>query len=94
MCLTGFVILILIRRYKYLKLGHLTCSYLIWYGLGRFFIESLRMDSLMLGNIRVAQLVSIAMIITGIVLIIVFNRGSKFKNLYNNASETIDAQKS
>lgn len=48
----------------------------------------------MLGNIRVAQLVSIAMIITGIVLIIVFNRGSKFKNLYNNASETIDAQKS
>ena len=93
-CLTGFVILILIRRYKYLKLGQLTCSYLIWYGLGRFFIESLRMDSLMLGNIRVAQLVSIAMIITGIVLIIVFNRVSKFKNLYNNASETIDAQKS
>ena len=38
-CLTGFVILILIRRYKYLKLGQLTCSYLIWYGLGRFFIE-------------------------------------------------------
>jgi prolipoprotein diacylglyceryltransferase len=37
--------------------------YGIGYSLGRFWIEGLRTDSLMLGNIRVAQLISIILII-------------------------------
>lgn len=65
-CLFGFVLILLIRRfYKYLKSGQLTCFYMMWYSVGRLFIESLRTDSLMLGDYKVAQLVSIVMFILG-----------------------------
>ncbi len=68
-CLIGFLILILIRKfYKSLKTGQLTCVYLMWYSVGRFFIESLRTDSLMLANFKVAQLISIIMFIIGLFL--------------------------
>ena len=79
----GFIILLFLRRRKYNKVGELVGFYLCWYSLGRFFIEGLRMDSLMLGPIRIAQLVSIIGIIIGIILIIRARRGSKFDNLYN-----------
>lgn len=67
-CLAGFLALIIIRKYKYLKRGQLTGFYLIWYGIARFIIESLRTDSLMLGPIKMAQLVSVIFIISGIIL--------------------------
>ncbi|MFQ5828471.1 MAG: prolipoprotein diacylglyceryl transferase family protein, partial [Candidatus Methylomirabilia bacterium] len=38
--------------------GSLFLTYLGLYSVGRLFVEALRMDSLMLGPIRVAQLVS------------------------------------
>ena len=79
-CLLGFLILILIRKfYKYLKTGQLTCVYLMWYSVGRLFIESLRTDSLMLGQFKVAQLVSLIMFIVGFVCFIYlcFNRLKK-----------------
>lgn len=68
--LLGFIVLILIRKLKNLKVGTLTGTYLIWYGIERFIIESLRTDSLMLGNIKVAQLVSLIFIIFGIIVTI------------------------
>lgn len=65
----GFIILINIR--KHLKLGETFFLYLTWYSIGRFFIEGLRTDSLMLtSNIRVAQLVSILLILISISLIV------------------------
>ncbi|EOD7865648.1 prolipoprotein diacylglyceryl transferase [Staphylococcus aureus] len=65
----GFIILVNIR--KHLKLGEIFFLYLTWYSFGRFFIEGLRTDSLMLtSNIRVAQLVSILLILISISLII------------------------
>ncbi len=65
----GFIILVNIR--KHLKLGETFFLYLTWYSFGRFFIEGLRTDSLMLtSNIRVAQLVSILLILISISLII------------------------
>lgn len=70
-CFIGFIILCIFRNLKKTKLGNTTALYLIWYGLIRFFIESLRTDSLMLGSLKMAQIVSIVMIITGIVLFIV-----------------------
>lgn len=69
-CFIGAFILILYRKRKQLKLGELTSFYLLWYGIIRFFIEGLRTDSLMLGTIKMAQLVSILMIIIGIGLFI------------------------
>lgn len=52
------------KAYKYK--GQLFSYYLIIYSVGRFWIEALRTDSLMLGPIRVAQLISVAMIILGL----------------------------
>ena len=79
----GFIILLIMRRRKYAKVGEMVSFYLIWYSFARFFIESLRMDSLMLGPIRIAQLVSVVGIIIGIMLLIRAKKGSKFDNLYN-----------
>ena len=42
------------RRYD----GQIALSYVAWYGLGRTFIEGLRMDSLYIGSFRVSQLVA------------------------------------
>ncbi len=65
----GFIILVNIR--KHLKLGETFFLYLTWYSIGRFFIEGLRTDSLMLtSNIRVAQLLSILLILISISLIV------------------------
>lgn len=70
-CFAGFIVILIIRKYyKYLKTGQLTCVYLMWYGVGRVFIESLRTDSLMLGNFKVAQLISIFMFTIGLVVFI------------------------
>lgn len=70
-CFIGFLIMYFgIRKIKNSKKGTLTSFYLLWYGIGRWKIESLRQDSLMLGSIKVAQLVSILMIIIGILMIV------------------------
>ncbi len=70
-CILGFIILLIIRKISKRKKGFVTFTYLIWYGIGRFFIEGLRTDSLYIGNIRVSQLVSIVLIIVGIIGIII-----------------------
>ncbi len=65
-----FIALIILRYNKKIKIGTLAGIYLIWYGIVRFFIESLRTDSLMLGPLKMAQLIGIPMVIIGIILII------------------------
>lgn len=73
-CLLCFIILICLRKYyKNLKVGTLCGIYFIIYGIERFLVEGLRQDSLMIGPIKMAQLVSIIMLIAGIVFIIVSN---------------------
>jgi len=68
--LLGFVVLILLR--KHLRIGDTFCLYLIWYSIGRFFVEGMRTDSLMLtSDIRVAQLVSVILVIIGISIMII-----------------------
>ena len=69
-CMIGFIVLLIIRSKVKIKTGVLTSIYLIWYGVMRVMIESIRSDSLMLGPVKVAQLVSIIGIIIGIVMII------------------------
>jgi phosphatidylglycerol---prolipoprotein diacylglyceryl transferase len=61
--LMGFFLLIMLRRIN-LRRGELFLSYLIWYSIGRFFIEGMRTDSLMLtDHLRIAQVVSIALVV-------------------------------
>lgn len=84
----GFVVLLIVRKAcKYLKTGQLTGIYLVWYSIGRIFVEGLRGDSLMFGSIKVAQLVSLILIIAGIILIIKRNKGSRFDNLYHRSEK-------
>ena len=57
-CLLGFILLIYLDKKVKLRRGGLTGIYFIWYSLARFFIESIRTDSLMLGPFKIAQVVS------------------------------------
>ena len=84
-CIVGFIILLIFRKLKYTKIGQTTGLYLVIYGSIRFFIEAMRTDSLMLGNFKIAQIVSIIMIIVGIIMIIKLRKGSVFDNQYNDS---------
>lgn len=75
-CLLGFIVLTIVINRKKTKLGTPLAIYCFWYGSERVLVESMRTDSLMLGNIRVAQLISIIMIILGM-FILITNRKAK-----------------
>ncbi|OKP67252.1 prolipoprotein diacylglyceryl transferase [Paenibacillus helianthi] len=44
--LLGILLLMVLRRQKFVRAGEIFLSYFIWYSIGRFFIEALRTDSL------------------------------------------------
>ncbi|HEX3025777.1 MAG TPA: prolipoprotein diacylglyceryl transferase, partial [Clostridia bacterium] len=72
-CILGFVLLHFYSK-KHRKFnGEIFLMYVAWYGFGRFFIEGLRTDSLMLGNtpIRVSQLLSALAFFAAIITLIV-----------------------
>ena len=83
--IVGLIILILIRERLKIKVGVLTFAYLIWYGIGRFFIEILRADSLLFFDIRIAQIISFMMVAIGIIGLI-FIKNSKLP-LYRKEEE-------
>jgi phosphatidylglycerol:prolipoprotein diacylglycerol transferase len=53
-------------RFPKLRTGTITMIYAIAYSLGRFWIEGLRTDSLMVGSLRTAQMISLGLISIGI----------------------------
>jgi phosphatidylglycerol:prolipoprotein diacylglycerol transferase len=57
-----FAFLMWMRRKKKFD-GEVFCFYFVTYALGRTFIEGLRTDSLMLGNMRVSQFLSVVLVI-------------------------------
>jgi len=75
----GFIILLLLRKVN-LKQGEIFLSYLIWYSIGRYFVEGLRTDSLMFFDFRVAQLLSIGLIIGSIIIILIRRRNRSIPN--------------
>lgn len=89
-CLLGVIILLIVRRLKVTKVGQPTALYLMWYGLGRFFIETMRTDSLMLGGFKVAQIVSVIMILIGLIVIMITGRKGRYEDLYDqDEKETV-----
>jgi len=66
----GFVLL-MFAYYKTKQTGTITAGYLVWYGIGRTWIEGLRTDSLYIGStgIRVSQLLSVLLVVAGIVIL-------------------------
>ena len=68
-----------IRRKSSYKIGIQISFYLIWYGLGRFVIEGLRSDSLYLGEFKVSQIVSLAIVVIGLVGMIIVRSKNRIK---------------
>ncbi|PLR78157.1 prolipoprotein diacylglyceryl transferase [Bacillus sp. V3-13] len=80
--LAGFIVLMLLRKVN-LRRGELFLTYVIWYSIGRFFIEGLRTDSLMLTeSLRMAQTISIVLIIGAVVLLVYRRKAGLSKARY------------
>lgn len=80
-CLLGFVLLHFYSKKLRSFDGELMLLYLAWYGLGRFFIEGNRSDSLMAGSLKVSQIVAAVSFVVGIALFITFKILTKKKNI-------------
>lgn len=76
--LLGFIIINAYFKHKKFD-GEIALMYLTWYGLGRFFIEGLRGDSLYIGIFRISQLVGLACVLFGIIALIVMRKKAKEK---------------
>ena len=55
-----------LKRRPHLKVGTLALVYMVAYSLGRVWIEGLRTDSLMIGPLRIAQIVSLSLVALGL----------------------------
>jgi phosphatidylglycerol---prolipoprotein diacylglyceryl transferase len=80
-----FALLLYVLRRKRFD-GQIAALYLIGYSAGRFWIEALRTDSLMLGPIRVAQLISVVMAAAGVALYLYQGRASSVLNEATSSS--------
>ena len=68
-CIIGFLILHFYHKHRKFD-GELFCIYALWYGLGRFFIEGLRTDSLYIGSVRASQMLALISAVAALVIII------------------------
>ncbi|HEY4551147.1 MAG TPA: prolipoprotein diacylglyceryl transferase [Bacillus sp. (in: firmicutes)] len=76
----GFILLMLLRKVN-LRRGEMFLSYVIWYSVGRFFIEGMRTDSLMLTeSLRMAQTISAVLIIAAVVVLL-YRRAKGYSNI-------------
>ena len=64
-----FLFLLWYRRRKGIKHGEVFLIYAILYSAGRFIVEAFRTDSLMLGSLRAAQVISVIIIMAAVGLI-------------------------
>lgn len=71
-CLLGFLLLHLYSKKLRTFDGEIMLMYIAWYGLGRAFIEGLRTDSLMLGSVRISQIVAAASFVIALGLFVFF----------------------
>lgn len=74
--LIGFAVITFVyKKYGRKKRGDLAWAYVTWYGMVRFIVESMRSDSLMIGPLKIAQVISLIGIVAGICgLLGVFNK--------------------
>ncbi len=75
-CLLGFIFIAAYSKRKKFN-GELFAIYILWYSFGRFFIEGLRTDSLMLGNVRISQILSLLLFVCAGVTLWYKNKKSK-----------------
>ncbi len=68
--IVGFLVLTLYSKKKKFD-GEIFLLYLGWYGLGRFFIEGLRTDSLYAGGLRVSQWLALVCFVASVTLLVI-----------------------
>lgn len=64
-CFLGFLFMAWFTKKRRFD-GELWLIYLGWYGLGRFFIEGLRTDSLLIGTMRVSQVLAMLCVVASL----------------------------
>ena len=79
-CALGFLLLFLYSKHRKFD-GELFLMYTAWYGLGRGVIEGLRTDSLLLGSIRISQLLAFILVIAAVITWLVVR--SKIKRAHD-----------
>ncbi|MFC7064115.1 prolipoprotein diacylglyceryl transferase [Halobacillus seohaensis] len=85
--ISGFILLLVLRHKFNPRRGEVFISYIIWYSIGRFYVEGLRTDSLYLfGELRTAQVISVLLIIFAIVVMI-YRRKVGLANKYYNGKK-------
>lgn len=77
-CLISFVVLYMYSKHRKYD-GQMFLLYVAWYGFERSIVEGLRTDSLMLGNVRISQVLAIVLTVTSIILLLVI--GSKVRRM-------------
>lgn len=75
LCVLGILFLIYFKMHKFN--GQVFLSYLTLYGLGRFWIEGLRTDSLYWGSFRVSQVLALVCVIVGAVVMAICLKRTK-----------------
>ncbi len=78
--------------------GEIFFMYMSWYGLGRFFIEGLRTDSLYVGNFRISQVVGIVSFAVGAFFLVYFyfkkaKKAQPILEIENNIEKRINKKK-
>lgn len=81
------VLFVLRRKFMDRKEGYNTFMYLSLYGLCRAFIEGLRTDSLMMGSIRVSQLVALVCFLACGTLAVLFMRKKASRDYFAGVTE-------
>ena len=86
----GFVLLHFLSKKRQYD-GQMALGYVAWYGLGRAFIEGLRMDSLYWGPFRVSQVLAAVSCMAAVVTLLVMAiRGNKQKKLFADYVNAMD----
>ena len=69
----GFLLIIfVIRKLSFVLSGEIAAFYAIWYSVGRYFVEGMRTDSLMLTDtLRIAQVISLVTIVLVVAIVII-----------------------
>lgn len=87
-CAIGFILLYIhFTRNRKFK-GEMVCLYAVWYGIGRFFIEGLRTDSLATnGGLRTSQIIAVVTVAAGLLILIY-----KYSKLRKSEKEKLDGK--
>ena len=78
-CFLIFLFLIWFSNHKRSFSGQLICMYFMLYSIERFFVEILRTDSLMIGSLKQAQVISVVLFLLALILFIYLRKAKPLR---------------